>query len=311
MILETRNLSKSFGSRIAVDNLSLEIPEGSVFGFLGPNGSGKSTTIRMMTDLIRPDSGEVLIKGMSVQKYHQKALAGVGAFIERADFYKHLSAQTNLEMLARMDGKGFDNIPIVLKRVGLLDRANDKVKHYSQGMRQRLGIAQALLSKPKLLILDEPTNGLDPQGMKEVRDLVRELRSEGITIFISSHLLDEVQKICTHVSIIHLGKLIISGKMDDLLAESDLFTIEVRVHPLDEAKKLLDKQDWVRRCDEKQGSLFVNVTRDRLGDVTKLLVQNECRIEAVIPKTSLEDLFLSKTGMNEPQSHRGSEKNNG
>lgn len=277
--------------------MSLEIPEGSVFGFLGPNGSGKSTTIRMMTDLIRPDSGEVLIKGLSVQKHHQKALSGVGAFIERADFYKHLSAKTNLEMLARMDGVSFSHISSVLDRVGLLERANDKVKHYSHGMRQRLGIAQALLSKPKLLIMDEPTNGLDPQGMKEVRDLVRELKSEGITIFISSHLLDEVQKICSHVAIIHLGKLIISGEMDDLLAESDLFTIEVRVHPLDKAKKLLDKQEWIHRCEEKHESLFVNVAKDRLSDVTKILVQNECRVDAVIPKTSLEDLFLSKTGV--------------
>jgi len=239
-----------------VDNLSLEIPEGSIFGFLGPNGSGKSTTIRMMTDLIRPEKGEVLINGMSVQKHHQKALSGVGAFIERADFYKHLSARTNLEILARMDGNGFENIPIVLERVRLSDRADDKVKNYSQGMRQRLGIAQALLSKPKLLILDEPTNGLDPQGMKEIRDLVRELSSEGITIFISSHLLDEVQKICTHVAIIHLGQSIIAGKMDDLLAESDIFTIEVRVNPLKKAKDLLDGVDWVQRCDEKQGSLF-------------------------------------------------------
>ena len=227
MILKVNQISKSFGVRIAVDNLSLEIPEGSVFGFLGPNGSGKSTTIRMMTDLIRPDSGEVFIQGMSVQKNHQKALSNVGAFIERADFYKHLSAKTNLEILARMDGKGYDQIPIVLERVGLSNRANDKVKHYSQGMRQRLGIAQALLAQPKLLILDEPTNGLDPQGMKEVRDLIKELSNEGITIFISSHLLDEVQKICSHVAIIFEGKLITSGKMDTLLSESELFTSEV------------------------------------------------------------------------------------
>ena len=300
MILETQNLTKLFGHRKAVDNLSLEIPEGSIFGFLGPNGSGKSTTIRMMTDLIRPEKGEVLINGMSVQKHHQKALSGVGAFIERADFYKHLSARTNLEILARMDGNGFENIPIVLERVRLSDRADDKVKNYSQGMRQRLGIAQALLSKPKLLILDEPTNGLDPQGMKEIRDLVRELSSEGITIFISSHLLDEVQKICTHVAIIHLGQSIIAGKMDDLLAESDIFTIEVRVNPLKKAKDLLDNVEWVHRCDEKQGSLFVNISQDKLGTMTKLLVDNHCSVEALIPKTSLEDLFLSKTGTEEP-----------
>ncbi|MFQ6678769.1 MAG: ABC transporter ATP-binding protein [Fidelibacterota bacterium] len=295
MILETQNLTKSFGSRKAVDNLSLEIPEGSVFGFLGPNGSGKSTTIRMMTDLIRPDNGEVFIHGKSVQKNHQKAFSEVGSFIERADFYKHLSAQTNLEMLARMDGVSSERISAVLDRVGLLDRADDKVKNYSQGMRQRLGIAQALLSKPILLILDEPTNGLDPQGMKEIRDLIRELNSEGITIFISSHLLDEVQKICSHVAIIQVGKLVVSGEMNDLLAESDIFTTEVRVNPLKKAKDLLDGMEWIHRCDKKYGSLFVNVSQDKLGEMTKVLVDNQCNVEAMIPKTSLEDLFLSKT----------------
>ncbi len=282
--------------RKAVENLSLDIPEGSVYGFLGPNGSGKSTTIRMMTDLIRPNSGEVFIRGVSVQKNHQKALRGVGAFIERADFYKHLSAVANLEMLARMDGTDFKQIPIVLERVGLLKRGEDKVKHYSQGMRQRLGIAQALLSKPKLLILDEPTNGLDPQGMKEIRDLVKELSGEGITIFISSHLLDEVQKICTHVAIVHLGQLVISGEMKKLLSESEFFTTEVEVSPMDKAMKILADQDWVHHCEKRQENLVVNISPERLADLTRTLVENACEVKSVIPKTSLETLFLSKTG---------------
>ena len=213
MILKTENLSKSFGKTQAVDGLSLNVPEGSVYGFLGPNGGGKSTTIRMMMDLITPDSGEVFIQEKSVQKNRFKALSNIGALIERPDFYQHLSGQTNLEMLARMDGVDSTRIQDVLSRVGLSKRASDKVKHYSQGMRQRLGIAQALLSQPKLLILDEPTNGLDPQGMKEVRELIGELSSEGITVFLSSHLLDEVQKVCDHVGIINQGKLIIEGKI--------------------------------------------------------------------------------------------------
>jgi len=298
MILETKNLSKSFGPSKAVDNLSLEIPEGSVFGFLGPNGSGKSTTIRMMTDLIRPDEGEVFIQGQSVQKKHQKALGKVGAFIERADFYKHLSAKTNLEMLARMDGKGYSQIPIVLERVGLSSRANDKVKHYSQGMRQRLGIAQALLAKPKLLILDEPTNGLDPQGMKEVRDLIKELNNEGITIFISSHLLNEVQKMCTHVAIIFEGKLITSGSMNTLLTESEIFTTEISVEPIEKAKSILYPLDWIIKCDERNGVLMVNTSQDKISDIISILVQNGCAVNSVISKTSLEDLYLSKTGTN-------------
>lgn len=296
MILEAKNLTKSFQTRKAVDDLSLNIPEGSVYGFLGPNGSGKSTTIRMMTDLIRPDYGEVFIQNLSVQKNHQNALMNVGAFIERADFYKHLSAKTNLEILVRMDGSGYDRIPIVLDRVGLLDRANDKVKHFSQGMRQRLGIAQALLSKPKLLILDEPTNGLDPQGMKEVRDLLKELNHEGMTIFISSHLLDEVQKICSHVAIIYEGKLITSGSMNSLLNESKFFTTELRVDPVDKAISLLESLNYVHKIERRKDTLFINISPNSVSELTSALVQNNCQIHGIIPKTSLEDLYLSKTG---------------
>ncbi|MBC8215605.1 MAG: ABC transporter ATP-binding protein [Candidatus Marinimicrobia bacterium] len=287
------NLTKTFKQLRAVDQLNLEVPVGSVFGFLGPNGSGKSTTIRMMTDLIRPDSGEVFISGQSVQKLHNKALINVGSFIERADFYKHLSAETNLKMLARMDNIPFQRISEVLERVKLTDRAKDKVKNYSQGMRQRLGIAQALLTNPKLLILDEPTNGLDPQGMKEIRELVRGLSAEGITIFLSSHLLDEVQKMCSHVGIVHHGKLITTGRVGELLANSDLFVTEIRVTPLDKAETLLKKTDWVHRCEVKDESLWINVSTETLPKVTELLVKHGCSVKAVIPRTSLEDLFLS------------------
>ncbi len=289
------NLTKTFKQLKAVDRLNLEVPVGSVFGFLGPNGSGKSTTIRMMTDLIRPDSGEVFINGKSVQKMHNKALIGAGSFIERADFYKHLSAKTNLEMLARMDNIPFQRVSEVLKRVQLANRAKDKVKNYSQGMRQRLGIAQALLANPKLLILDEPTNGLDPQGMKEIRELVRELSAEGITIFLSSHLLDEVQKMCSYVGIIHRGKLITTGSVRDLLANSELSATEIRVTPLGKAETILKKVSWIHRCDEKNGALWINVPSEKLPNVTGLLVNNSCKVEAVIPRISLEDLFLSKT----------------
>ena len=296
MILETKNLTKSFGLRKAVDGLNLEIPDGSVYGFLGPNGSGKSTTIRMMTGLISPDEGEVYIQGNSVQKLGNKALSSVGALIERADFHKHLSGKTNLEMLARMDGTDMSRVQTVLDRTGLGNRGKDKVKTYSQGMKQRLGIAQALLSNPRLLILDEPTNGLDPQGMKEVRDLVRELSSEGITIFISSHLLDEVQKICSHVAMISQGKLKTAGPIEDLLKDSDLLMTEIHVNPLAPAIELLSNQDWIHRCEEKNGLLNVGICHDKISDLVQLLVQNNLQISAVIPRTSLEDVFLSRVG---------------
>ena len=296
MILETKNLTKSFGLRKAVDGLNLEIPDGSVYGFLGPNGSGKSTTIRMMTGLISPDEGEVYIQGNSVQKMGNKALSRVGALIERADFHKHLSGKTNLEMLGRLDGTDMSRVQYVLGRTGLRYRGKDKVKTYSQGMKQRLGIAQALLSNPRLLILDEPTNGLDPQGMKEVRDLVRELSSEGITIFISSHLLDEVQKICSHVAMISKGELKTAGPIEDLLKDSDLLMTEIHVNPLAPAIELLSNQDWIHQCEENNGILSVGISHDKMSDLVQLLVQNDLQVSAVIPRTSLEDVFLSKVG---------------
>ena len=297
MIIEAKNLTKSFGLRKAVNNLNLEIPNGSVFGFLGPNGSGKSTTIRMMTALISPDVGEVFINGQSIQKNGSKALSNVGALIERADFHKHLSAKTNLKMLARMDGTNFSNIQKVLDRTGLGSRANDKVKTYSQGMKQRLGIAQALMGNPKLLILDEPTNGLDPEGMKEIRELVSELSSEGITIFISSHLLDEVQKICSHVAMISLGELIISGKMEDLLRNSEMLMTEIHVDQTEKSIKLLSNFKWIHRCDEKNGILRVSIAPNKIAELVNILVQNKILVSAIIPKTSLEDLYLSKIGI--------------
>ena len=297
MILETKNLSKSFGPRIAVDRLDLQVPKGSVYGFLGPNGSGKSTTIRMMTSLISPDIGEVFINDMSVQKMGSKALSDVGALIERADFHKHLSAKTNLSMLARMDKTDFSNIQKVLDRTGLSDRGNDKVKTYSQGMKQRLGIAQALMGNPKLLILDEPTNGLDPEGMKEVRNLIRELSSEGVTIFISSHLLDEVQKICSHVAIISFGKLITSGKIEDLLKESNFFMTDFHVDQVEKSLQIISGQKWILHSESINGVLRVSIRAEKISELVQLLVQNKINISAVIPKTNLEDLYLSKIGI--------------
>ena len=200
-------------------------------------------------------------------------------------------------MLARMDGTDFSNIQKVLDRTGLGSRANDKVKTYSQGMKQRLGIAQALMGNPKLLILDEPTNGLDPEGMKEIRDLVGELSSEGITVFISSHLLDEVQKICSHVAMISLGELIIAGKMEDLLRNSEMLMTEIHVDQTEKSINILSNFKWVHRCDEKNGILRVSITPNKIAELVNILVQNKILVSAIIPKTSLEDLYLSKIGI--------------
>ena len=296
MILQTENLTKSFGNRKVVDALNIEVPEGAVYGFLGPNGSGKSTTIRMMTALISPDEGDVFIQGKSVKSFGNKALSQVGALIERADFYQHLSGETNLGMLARMDGTNFSRIQYVLDKTGLRIRGKDKVKTYSQGMKQRLGIAQALLSEPKLLILDEPTNGLDPQGMKEVRELIQELSSEGVTIFISSHLLDEVQKVCSHVAMIRLGKLMTTGKVSDLLTSQGFMITEVEVDQTLKAQNLLNDMEWVDSCKVVDDMLRVSLEKNHVSDLVNILVQNEIQVSAVIPRSSLEDLFLSEVG---------------
>ena len=295
VILSVKNLSKSFGKRKAVDNLSFEIKEGEIFGFLGPNGAGKSTAIRAMLSLIKPDSGDIEIFDKSVRKYHNSALQGVGALVERPDFYEYLSAYKNLSLLATMDKAPKTRICEVLKIVGLADRGEDKVKAYSQGMKQRLGIAQALLSNPKLLILDEPTNGLDPRGMKEVRDLIRKLTKEGITILLSSHLLHEVEQVCTTMAIINLGKLIKIGSVHDLLNESDTFITEIKAKPVKKVRKILIDSKSISFVEENNGVFKVKIANKDLCQLTRDLVKADIDVSAIIPRTSLEDYFLSLT----------------
>ncbi len=296
VILSLNNLSKSFGKRKAVDNLSFEIRTGEIFGFLGPNGAGKSTAIRAMLSLLSPDNGDILIFDKSIRKYRNSALQGVGALVERPDFYEYLSAYKNLALLATMDKVPKKRIVEVLEIVGLANRGEDKVKAFSQGMKQRLGIAQALLSNPKLLILDEPTNGLDPRGMKEVRGLVRKLAKEGITILLSSHLLHEVEQVCTTMAIINLGKLIKIGSVHDLLNESDRYITEVKATPVEKARKIMDSLAYISNVDEIDGILKVKIANKDLSQLTRDLVKADIDVSAIIPRTSLEDYFLSLTG---------------
>ena len=242
-----------------MDNLDFELGEGEIFGFLGPNGAGKSTTIRMMLALIKPDAGDIEIFGKSILSFRNMALNGVGALIEEPAFYKNLSAKRNLHMLADLENIPGKRIHEVLEIVGLSDRGEDKVKTYSHGMKQRLGIAQALLSSPELLILDEPTTGLDPHGMKEVRELIKNLALEGITIFLSSHLLHEVEQVCTSMAIINQGKMVTMGKVDELLGEHNLLTAEIRAEPLEKARTILSKLEWISQITRGEDSLKVAV----------------------------------------------------
>lgn len=299
IILKTNNLSKSYKKRKAVDALNLEVFKGDVFGFLGPNGAGKSTTIRMLFSLIFPDEGEIELFGKSLKHNRKQALMQVGGVVEKSDFYLYLSGYQNLELLNSMSaGKNKKRIMEVLELTGLKDRAFDKVKTYSHGMKQRLGIAQSLVSNPKLVILDEPTNGLDPQGMKEIRDLIKNLSSsENITVFISSHLLHEIEQMANRMAIINQGKLIAQGNVKELLS-SDEGKYFFRVNDKEKALNLLR---------DKYGSLDINSTNEGIEfmtdnsfvpEINKLLVENNIEVSAIIPKRSLEEYFLSVTDNN-------------
>ncbi len=292
-ILDIQNISKSFGTLKAVHQLSFNVMEGDVFGFLGPNGAGKSTTIRMMLNLIKPDSGDIIIHGQSVSKTGNAALSSIGALVEEPDFYKHLSAKKNLEMLARMENVDFKRVDEVLEWVGLADRSQDKVKAYSHGMKQRLGIAQALLKSPRLLVLDEPTSGLDPKRMKQIRDLILELKDRGMTIFLSSHLLHEVELVCSTVAIVNHGQLKITGPLKNLMDKDRGTSLTIHVDNMKKAITLLKQQPHVTEVEAKDEGIQCRTEKDLLGSVNKLLVENGLSVTRFMPRTSLEEYYLS------------------
>lgn len=228
ILLEARNLEKTLGGRKIIDNLSLRVMMGDIYGFLGRNGQGKTTTIRILTGLVFPDSGDVIIDGYNLRSNFEKAISKVGAIVESPSFYGYLSGYDNLRLMANLvPGIRQGRVEEVLEIVGLSRRAKDKVTTYSLGMKQRLGMANALLNNPKLIILDEPTNGLDPQGMKEIKEMIIQLASEkNITFFISSHLLREVEQICTRVGIIDNGRLLREASMMELKQDSQGKSLE-------------------------------------------------------------------------------------
>lgn len=292
-LISCSQLTKCFRNLTAVDSLDLAIEEGEVFGFLGPNGAGKSTTLRMMVGLIRPTSGDVRIFGRDVWRDHVKAMSSVGALIEAPAFYKYLSGRDNLRILANSGGRYSEkDIDEALDIVGLLDRAKDKVKGYSQGMRQRLGIGLALVGKPKLVLLDEPTNGLDPEGMKEIRELITRLREDkSMAIFLSSHLLHEVEQVCTRVGVVNKGRLIVSGAVDELLSGKS--TYRMRAKPCDVAVRVAQELGWQvkENCDD--GSIAVSSPSDSSANLNRQLIGAGVDVSEIIPeKTSLEDLYL-------------------
>jgi ABC-type multidrug transport system ATPase subunit len=295
-ILRTHTLGKRYSHRWAVSDLNLDIHRGDIFGFLGPNGAGKSTTIRMLLTLLQPTQGDIELFGYSLSHDRRRALTRVGGLVEKADFYLFLSARKNLEMIGDLAG-GIEKKKIgeVLDTVGLGDRADDKVKTYSHGMKQRLGIAQALLTDPELVILDEPTTGLDPQGMKEVRDLILHLSHERhITVFLSSHLLHEVELIATRMAIINRGKLVVQGSVTDLVQNSES-RIHLSVSPQENALRFLVSLPWIQKVEKGESGLIVQVPPENISRMVTMLVEAGFQISAVTPKRSLEEYFLSIT----------------
>ena len=296
-VIVIRNLTKKFGRITAVNGLNLTVHRGDVFGFLGPNGAGKSTTIRMMLGLVRPSSGSINIFGQPLQSDRKTILSRVGAIVEKPDFYIYLTAFQNLRMLANISGRSIADNRIweMLETVGLADRAHSKVKSFSHGMKQRLGIAQALLHDPDLIILDEPTTGLDPQGMKEIRDLIRQLsREQGKTIFLSSHILKEIEEVATRVVIIDKGSARIEGEVNELL-NRDL-SVTFRVDDVQRAQNALAQTPFKKHLTEVRGSqLIFSVTEREIPGLIQLLTAAGIKITAVIPRRSLEDFFLKIT----------------
>jgi ABC-type multidrug transport system ATPase subunit len=298
IILRTTNLGKRYKNRWAVEDVNLEIHRGDVFGFLGPNGAGKSTTIRMILSLIRPTTGSVELFGHRLETEREKALAKVAGIVEKPDFYLYLSAFRNMEIAGALTlGKSPEKKRIIdsMALVGLQDRADDCVKTFSHGMKQRLGIAQALLCNPELIVLDEPTNGLDPQGMKEVRELIAQLSHEhGITVFLSSHLLNEVEQVATRMAIINKGKLVVQGSVEELL-RSSAKRIIFNVEPKKKALAVLKKIKRVENPTLDSTGIIANVETKDIPDVVVKLVAAKCKVFSVKPKRSLEEYFLSVT----------------
>ncbi len=292
-LIETRNLTKRYGSRIvAVDSLSLTVRRGEVYGFLGPNGAGKTTTLRMLLGLIRPTSGTTSVLGRPPGD--PESLARVGALIESPAFYPHLSGWRNLRVIARYAGVSKKRIEAALEAVELTDRASDKFKTYSQGMKQRLGVAAALLKDPELLILDEPTNGLDPAGMADMRALIRRLGSGDRTVLLSSHLLGEVEQICDRVGVIRNGKLVAQGTVGELRGQARLL---VRADPMDRARQLVEEMHGVEQVQVSDGALVLATDAEQAGEITRELVTSGVVVSELRPvERSLEETFLELTG---------------
>ncbi|MBB5171939.1 ABC transporter ATP-binding protein [Texcoconibacillus texcoconensis] len=298
-VVELINVKKQIGNINIIDDISLKVFQGEVFGFLGPNGAGKTTTIRMMVGLIGITEGEVLINGVSIKKNYEKAILNVGGIIENPEMYKFMSGYDNLIHYARMVPKKVtkERINKVVQLVGLEKSINHKVGRYSLGMRQRLGLAQALLHSPSLLILDEPTNGLDPAGIREIRTYIRKIaHEENMAVFVSSHLLSEMQLMCDRIGIIQNGKLVRVETMGDIVDMSKEATIRIHVEPLDEAFHFLYALYEKTDIEIEDNFIKISLKQEQIPQCNKALVENDFMVYGITStQTTLEDKFLEIT----------------
>jgi bacitracin transport system ATP-binding protein len=295
-LLEVCSLTKEYSDKKAVDNLSITVKEGDVYGFLGPNGAGKSTTIKAILGLIKPTSGKIIINGYDVQSEREKAIEKIGAMVEAPSFYGGLSGYKNLILTANLYGISPNRVDEVLELVGMIEAKNKKVSKYSLGMKQRLGIARAFLNNPNIVILDEPTNGLDPQGIKEIRKLIQDLSVRyNVTFIISSHILSEIQAVCNKIGIIEKGKLKVEGYVEELL-NTDEEIIEIRTKEKEKSVRILKENKISFKLDNFDAGIRIKVDKGSFQNINKLLVINDINLENIsCSEVSLEDYFLNIT----------------
>lgn len=296
--IEVQNIRKKFGDFVAVDDLSFNVPKGEIFGFLGPNGSGKSTTLRMILSLIKPTDGEINLFGKKLRTERAEIMQRIGCIIEKPDFYKYLSAHDNLKLFARANQVKYSaqDYKDLYELVGLSGREKDKVKTYSHGMKQRLGIAQALLHNPDLIILDEPNTGLDPKGIIELRELIIKLNKEqGKTILFSSHILSEVEEVCDSLVVINKGKVVAQGRVSDLLSNEDLL-VDLEVSDGDQCKDVITGSIYEEYFRSQNGNqLRFNLPKEKLPGLNVFIIQNGIGLLASSYRKRLEDYFLRIT----------------
>ena len=290
-ILDINNLCKNFGDFTAVNDISLHVNKGDIYGFLGPNGAGKSTTLRMVLGLIKPSKGEILINGENISGSKRKYLNSIGALIEKPDFYKNLSAFDNLKILYKMSRlKNINKIKDVLNEVDLWDKRNQKVGGFSQGMKQRLGIAQTLIHDPSLIILDEPSNGLDPQGQADMRSLILKINKEmGITVIISSHILSEIEKISNRMVVINNGQKIVEGNVEELM-QNELLKVSFKSSDLKLIGSFLTNKKI--QYENKNDSIIAQINQENIPQILKQMVESNISISEAKQMRTLEELFL-------------------